>query len=278
VPATFENEPGTMYLRLGRRCFLGHVTGPDGQTWWFANPPSDRELARDELAAMPEAAWRRRLLELFDGDELPAAELIQGSPHVFAAWNTYGLPSVPRWSRDSMVIIGDAAHATSPAAGQGASLAVEDAVTLALALRDEPDIEGAFRHYEQARRERVEKVVELGKRNGTGKAPGPVTRFVRDRLVLPMAVARFSRQRSHPEAWLFDHHATWEAVTSSTPRCPRDTGPRRWSPSDDVRRREPATVRCQTGDGRSWCRRSSISRTCPPSDWSRPRLRRLSPG
>jgi 2-polyprenyl-6-methoxyphenol hydroxylase-like FAD-dependent oxidoreductase len=124
VPARFENEPGTMYFRFGRRCFLGHVTGPDGETWWFANPPSTRELTRDELAAMPEDAWRRRLLELFDGDEVPAAELIQGSPHVFAGWNTYDFLFVPHWHRDCMVIIGDAAHATSPAAGQGASIAV----------------------------------------------------------------------------------------------------------------------------------------------------------
>jgi 2-polyprenyl-6-methoxyphenol hydroxylase-like FAD-dependent oxidoreductase len=218
VPAAFDNEPGTMCFRFGRRCFLGHVTGPDGQTWWFANPPSERELSRDELAAMPEDAWRRRLLELFDGDEVPAAELIEGSPHVFAGWNTYDFPSVPHWHRDSMVILGDAAHATSPAAGQGASMAVEDAVILALALRDQPDIRSALRRYEEERRERVEKVVELGRRNGTGKAAGPVTRFLRDRLVLPLAAARFSRQHRHPEAWLFDHHIAWEPVTFSTPR------------------------------------------------------------
>ena len=33
--------------------------------------------------------------------------------------------SVPVWHDDRMVIIGDAAHATSPSAGQGASMALE---------------------------------------------------------------------------------------------------------------------------------------------------------
>jgi 2-polyprenyl-6-methoxyphenol hydroxylase-like FAD-dependent oxidoreductase len=193
LPARFDNELGTMYFRFGRRCFLGHVTAPDGETWWFANPPSKPELTRNELAAVPEDAWRRRLLELFDGDEVPAAELIAGSPHVFAGWNTYDFPSVPHWHRDSMVIIGDAAHATSPAAGQGASMAVEDAVTLARALRDEPNTLAALRRYEQERRERVEKVVRLGKRNGSGKAAGPVTRLLRDRLILPLAAAATTR-------------------------------------------------------------------------------------
>jgi 2-polyprenyl-6-methoxyphenol hydroxylase-like FAD-dependent oxidoreductase len=217
LPARFDGEPGTMNFRFGRRCFLGHVTDPDGTTWWFANPPSARELSRDELAAMSEDAWRRRLLELFDGDEVPAAELVEGSPHVFAGWNTYDFPSVPHWHRASMVIIGDAAHATSPAAGQGASMAVEDAVTLARALRDESDVDGALRRYEDERRDRVERVVRLGERNGSGKAAGPITRLVRDRIVLPLASARFSRRHDHPEAWLFDHHVAWEPVASSTP-------------------------------------------------------------
>ena len=35
-----------------------------------------------------------------------------------------------------MIIVGDAAHATSPSSGQGASMAIEDAVVLAKCLRD----------------------------------------------------------------------------------------------------------------------------------------------
>ena len=38
-----------------------------------------------------------------------------------------------------MAIIGDAAHATAPSAGQGAALALEDAAIVAQCLRDAPD-------------------------------------------------------------------------------------------------------------------------------------------
>jgi len=48
--------------------------------------------------------------------------------------NADGLVDVPTWHRTRMIIVGDAAHAASPATGQGASMALEDA-----ALRDQPD-------------------------------------------------------------------------------------------------------------------------------------------
>lgn len=58
-----------------------------------------------------------------------------------------------------MVVIGDAAHASSPTSGQGASMAAEDGVILAKALRDLPSIPEALDAYEQLRRGRVEKIV-----------------------------------------------------------------------------------------------------------------------
>jgi hypothetical protein len=42
-----------------------------------------------------------------------------------------------------MIDLGDAAHATSPSSGQGASLAIEDAVVLAKCLRDRHAYRGA---------------------------------------------------------------------------------------------------------------------------------------
>jgi 2-polyprenyl-6-methoxyphenol hydroxylase-like FAD-dependent oxidoreductase len=204
-------EPGVMSFCFGRRCFLGYAVAPDGDVWWFANPPAPREVGAAELAAIPPTRWRRQLLDLFEGDDLPAAELIGASEHVFAGWNTYDFPTVPTWHRDRMVIIGDAAHATSPSAGQGASMALEDGVALALALRDRPSVESAFGTYEAQRRERVERVVEYGRRNGEGKALGPVMRLVRDRLIMPRVRARAAKVGANPDRWLYDHHVEWAA-------------------------------------------------------------------
>ena len=75
-----------------------------------------------------------------------------------------------------MVLIGDASHATPPAAGQGSSLAMEDAVVLA-----------------------------QGHRTSSAKSPPPVGRLVRD-LVMPVVL-----RRHDPQAWVRAHHVDWDA-------------------------------------------------------------------
>ena len=45
--------------------------------------------------------------------------------------STFDLPHVPTWRRGRTVLVGDAAHAPSPSSGQGAAMALEDAVVLA---------------------------------------------------------------------------------------------------------------------------------------------------
>ncbi|GGS21350.1 FAD-dependent oxidoreductase [Actinokineospora fastidiosa] len=186
-------EPGTAYMGFGRRAFFAYLPHPDGSVWWFANVPSRTEPTRADLAAITD--WRGRLREVYAGDDLPAQALIDATADIVAPYPTYDFPTVPTWHRDRMIIVGDAAHATSPAAGQGASMAVEDAVTLARCLRS--DRPTAFAEYERLRRPRVEKVVRMGKRNGDAKAPG-----VFGRLLLPLAIRMLP---TRDMSWLLDH-------------------------------------------------------------------------
>jgi FAD-dependent urate hydroxylase len=204
-------RPGAMQFCFGRRCFLGYVTSPDGDVWWFANPPSRRDPTRAELAADTPEAWRPRLRGLFDGDALPLPDLLDATDELFAGWPTYDIPRVPVWHRDGMVLVGDAVHAASPASGQGASMAFEDALTLARCLRDRRSVGDAFATYEQLRRPRVQKVVARGKRTGNAKAPGPVGRWVRDRMVMPLLAAHLARVGSERDAWLTGHHIDWDS-------------------------------------------------------------------
>ena len=197
-------DTGVMQMFFGNKSFFCYMPAPDGRVWWFANPA----LAKEADAKAP-ADWKQRLLELFAGEVFPAVDVIRASDTVLPPWPTYDIPHVPQWHRDNMILIGDAAHATSPSSGQGASMAFEDAVTLALCLRDAPSIEDAFTSYEAQRRERVEKTVAWGKRSGDGKTPQGFGRIIRDlalRLFLPM----LERQgKSNPMAWLFDYKIEW---------------------------------------------------------------------
>jgi 2-polyprenyl-6-methoxyphenol hydroxylase-like FAD-dependent oxidoreductase len=106
---------------------------------------------------------------------------------------------VPTWFRGRMVIIGDAAHAPSPSSGQGASMALEDAVVLAQALRDHADVPAAFAAYEGTRRQRVEKIVAIGARSSSSKIPGPIGRRFQE-LMLRFAFHYMITDRSI--AWI----------------------------------------------------------------------------
>ncbi|WP_409332419.1 FAD-dependent oxidoreductase [Trujillonella humicola] len=206
--------PGVSHFCFGRRAFFGWTTAPDGEVWWFANPPVRDEPDPEDLAAVPAELWRARLLDLFADDRIPAVDLIRATDDVFAGWITYDLPSVPTWHDGRTVIIGDAAHAVSPSAGQGAALAIEDAVVLAQCLRDHDDAPAALARYEQLRRVRVEKVRAQGRRNGSGKTAGPVGRAVRD-LVLPVVMRRLFRDGRDPLRWMWDHHIDWNTSASA---------------------------------------------------------------
>ena len=97
---------------------------------WFANVPRPL-ITPEERASTTEDAWRRQLARLFAGDAGPAVELIEAGELELAADNTHDLAHVPVWHRGPMIIIGDAAHAPAPTSGQGASMAIEDAIALA---------------------------------------------------------------------------------------------------------------------------------------------------
>lgn len=210
-------DPGEFRMVFGKRAFFAYVPGPDGTVWWFANVPREVEPSAADLAAATDASWRAELVELFSSDRTPALELISATPDIIRPWATHDVPSVPRWHRDQMVIIGDAAHAASPASGQGASMAIEDAIELARCVRDAPGIDDALAAYEARRRERVEAVVAQGKRNGDQKAPGPVGRVLRD-LLLPLAFKAMAR--TDTQGWMYRHITEWETPVDAAAAPP----------------------------------------------------------
>ena len=189
------------YMYFGRRATCGHITSPDGETWWFANVPCGE---RDLAGASP-AKLRRRLGDLFAGDRIGTVQAIRATAdEQLTATACYQLPTVPTWSRAGMTLVGDALHVASPSTTQGASMAIEDGVTLAQCLRDVPDTTTALHLYERLRRERVERVVRTGFRKLGPRLPGPLQRLLRDRAV--------SRRTRHPDAdWLHLHHIDWDS-------------------------------------------------------------------
>ena len=109
------------------------------------------------------------MLERYTSYYQPVPDLIARTSNIIAH-NIFDVRSLPRWHDGRVILIGDAAHAVSPNAGQGASLALEDAMYLAKLLRDCPgDYRTAFERFEQARKPRVERIVAAGRRAASDK-------------------------------------------------------------------------------------------------------------
>ncbi len=209
-----EASPGTFHMVFGKRAFFGYAARDDGAIWWFANVPRSGEPTSAELAAVPTSEWRRRLLDLFADDAVPATHIIRATEHELEFLPMHDMAPAATWHRGRLVLVGDAAHVTSPSSGQGASLAIEDALVLARSLRDRADVESAFTLYQRLRHERARRVFDQAARINRNKAAGPFGRTIRD-AVMPVVLKRFVKPEA--TAWMYDHHIDFDRPVEAEP-------------------------------------------------------------
>jgi 2-methyl-3-hydroxypyridine 5-carboxylic acid dioxygenase len=74
-----------------------------------------------------------------------------------ARYDAYETTKLTRWSCGRVAIIGDAAHAMTPTLGQGAGTAMMNALSLAVALEQQPAIERALAQWEERERPLTER-------------------------------------------------------------------------------------------------------------------------
>jgi FAD-dependent urate hydroxylase len=154
---------------LGDGCFFGLCPVGDGQTYGFGSVAGPR-------ISDPVAGRLSRLRERFArfGDivqqylgALERDDQVHCSPVHWVAEE--------RWHMGRVVLIGDAAHASSPMMGQGGSLAVEDAYVLAESLRSAETVQRALADYAERRRRRVRWVRQQSQITGDSlRLPVPI--------------------------------------------------------------------------------------------------------
>ena len=207
--ARVKSATGTYEMVFGKRGFFGYTVAPDGEVWWFANLPCRRYSQTDLVGGEP---LRERLIELFRNDTGPALGLIEATADIMPVTAIHSMPPLRTWHAGAIIVIGDAAHAPTPTSGQGASLAIEDAVMVATCLRDFPDAPSAFGRLEAARRPRVEGIVKWATRMNRSKAAGPVGRVLRD-AILPFVLKMTADSEALRQS--FDYHIDWDTASTA---------------------------------------------------------------
>lgn len=118
-----------------------------------ARYPDEREAVRERVAD-----WHGLIHELLDAT--PVDRVLH---HDITDLDHAPLPT---FVNGRIALLGDAAHPMSPDLGQGAGMAIEDAVVLAAALAETRDAVTALARYDRERRPRAQWVAKAAHKNG----------------------------------------------------------------------------------------------------------------
>jgi 2-polyprenyl-6-methoxyphenol hydroxylase-like FAD-dependent oxidoreductase len=188
-----EDVGRTVSESWGAGLRVGIVPIAEGRVYWFVSENSP-ERGRDLFAA-DKAALRERLRDWHD----PIPALVDTTDEqAILGTGIYDRRPGRHWGRGRVTLVGDAAHPVTPNLGQGAALAIEDAVVLAACLRRQQTVRDALRRYERLRRRRVAPIVRQSWRFGrlaqAESRPGCALRDVIVRLI-PERLGRAQRKR-----------------------------------------------------------------------------------
>ncbi len=189
--------PAAVTESWGRGERFGVVPLADGRVYWFAGVYGPEGTgAGHDLAALAErfAGWH---------DPIPRLLAATRPESVLRHDIQYLREPLPSYVDGRVALLGDAAHAITPDLGQGAALALEDAVVLTASLADRPDnVPAALARYDLARRERTQQLVRVSAQVGRIVAGcNPVTAWLRNQLVGLIPAGLFLRATDGALSW-----------------------------------------------------------------------------
>lgn len=172
----------------GRRFGIVPIDGE--RTYWFAVENADRDAA----VRSPQDA-RAHLLEAFGGWAFGVESVLAATePEAILRNEVLDREPILPWGRGRVTLLGDAAHPTTPNLGQGAGMAIEDALALARHL-DAAEPVASLRRYEQVRHPRTRAVTLRSRRLGEmAQWEGALATRLRD-IAVRLTPARVMRRQ-----------------------------------------------------------------------------------
>ena len=134
--------------------------GPGKFTWYAAANVSEDHVDGPR-------GRKRDLLAAFSDWHEPIPELIAATADEEIRKNgAYDVAPLPRWGKGRVMLLGDAAHASTPNLGQGGGMALEDAAVLAKCIANESSAVVALCRYEKLRRQRTRQIQQRSRLMG----------------------------------------------------------------------------------------------------------------
>jgi 2-polyprenyl-6-methoxyphenol hydroxylase-like FAD-dependent oxidoreductase len=165
LPVSIQGKNGSFVMAPqyfdGHEIFTGRqfkISPPEGMSAWdYVN-----SLTREQKVAM----HQRDMADWSETIQKAQKQLDSPDSHSIFTWPFHTMPKLAKWSseRGRIVIVGDAAHAIPPTAGQGANQAFEDAASLAFLLNEVgkgTDLVRGLWIWQAYRQERVDRILEL---------------------------------------------------------------------------------------------------------------------
>lgn len=158
LPGEFQNSGIESW---GKKIRFGFSQISENQVYWFAvvkakqNGTDNTDKIKSELHQLFRS-FHPIVLKIID--QTKAEKIIRS--------DISDLKRLDKWHKGKVVLVGDAAHATTPNMGQGAGQGIEDAYYLANILAGKNQIEQSLDLFESARREKVDYVVNNSWRFG----------------------------------------------------------------------------------------------------------------
>jgi 2-polyprenyl-6-methoxyphenol hydroxylase-like FAD-dependent oxidoreductase len=150
-----ELSTGHMYMGHNTRVGLIPMTKDRMYMFLLSSEGEDPTIPNEELLPRMKALLAEYTAPLV---RQAAEQITDPAGIIYRPLETLLMPAP--WFKNRVLIIGDAAHTTIPQLGQGASLAIEDAVVLAEVLQTDVPVAVALEQFMARRFERCKMVVE----------------------------------------------------------------------------------------------------------------------
>ncbi|ARJ50461.1 FAD-dependent monooxygenase [Staphylococcus lutrae] len=175
----------------GKKGRFGIVPLLNGRVYWFATINAKARDARFKNFNKP------HLQAYFNHFPDPVRKVLAlQSETEILHHDIYDLKPISQFVYEQrIVLLGDAAHATTPNMGQGAGQAMEDAVVLANVLKKYSDLDRALQRYQRLRVKHTQKIIKKSRKIGEiAQKSNGMTMSVRNRLLRMMPKWVMARQ------------------------------------------------------------------------------------